>query len=88
MSYWDISQMVGDIDLRSRITACAAQEVTTDDPAGWASTHIWELASAPGWGSAWASAVAGGNEAPGRDPGVITDGMILSEVQAEAGGAP
>jgi hypothetical protein len=45
-----------------------------------------DLAASPGWDQAWSSALAAGNETPGRDPGVITDGMILSGVQAIGGG--
>jgi hypothetical protein len=87
MSYWDISQMSNDLDLTSRAAACAAQE-GIDDPRNWAADHMLTLAAEPGWADAWASAIAGGNESPGRDGAVITDSMVLSAVQAEnsAGG--
>ena len=81
MSYWDIAQMSTDTDLNSRITASASQE-GRPDPQQWAWDNMWTLTASPGWGEAWASAVAGGNEHPGRDAAVITDGMILSAVQA------
>ena len=81
MSYWDIAQMSADPDLTSRVAAAAAQEGAAD-PRNWAADNMLTLAASPGWGEAWASAVAGGNEQPGRDPAVITDGMILSAVQA------
>lgn len=84
MSYWDNALMAQDIDLRSRIVACSAQEVDVPQPDVWAIEHMLTITSAPGWADAWASALAGGNELPGRDEGVITDGMILSEVQAVA----
>jgi hypothetical protein len=49
--------------------------------------HMLEVCAAPGWGDAWASAVAGGVPDPGRDPAVIADGQILASVQTVAGGA-
>ena len=82
MSYWDISQMSADLDLTSRVAACAAQE-GIPDPRQWAADRMLNIAAAPGWGEAWASAIAGGDQYPGRNPAVITDPMILSEVQAE-----
>ena len=81
MSYAGIHQMQSNIALRARITACAAQEGKT-----WAQItepmYFYKLASSPGWGAAWASAEAGGVADPGANEGVITDGMILSAVQA------
>lgn len=82
MAYWDIAAMSADMDLTARVSACAAQEGIAD-PREWAADHMLTIAAAPGWSEAWASAVAGGNETPGRDGAVITDPMILSEVQAE-----
>jgi hypothetical protein len=51
----------------------------------WVANNRYVWASSPGWGAAWDSALAGhpddpGYE-PGKDPAVITDGMILSTVQ-------
>lgn len=85
MGYWDISTMAGDTDLTARLSAAAAQEQVPGDPAGWAWDHRWQWAAQPGWGEAWASAVASGNEHPGRDAAVITDGQILSAVQSIVG---
>jgi len=82
MTYWDISQMSNDPDLQSREFACAAQENAQPDPYAWVTEHRLDLASSPGWSEAWASAIAGGNQTPGRDGAVITDGMILSATQA------
>jgi hypothetical protein len=54
----------------------------------WVHDYRYVWASSPGWGAAWDSALAAHPPAtepdyePGRDPGVITDGMILSTVQA------
>lgn len=81
MSYWDIAVMAADTELLRRVTACAAQEEVEGDPYTWAADHILLLAAEPGWAEAWAYAIAAGNETPGRDPGVISDGMILSAVQ-------
>jgi hypothetical protein len=81
MGFWDISRMAIDSDLQSRVSACAAQEQDAD-PVQWMADHMLNLAAQPGWDAAWASAVAAGNPAPGRDEAVITDGMILSGVQA------
>lgn len=82
MSYWDISQMAADPDLLARVAACAAQEQDSPGAWQWAVDNMLVLAAQPGWAEAWASAQASGNPAPGRDPGVITDGMILAAVQA------
>lgn len=80
MSYWDISEMSADGDLTARVAACAAQEGKAD-PRNWADQHMLLLAASPGWSEAWASAVASGNERPGKDAAVITDPMILAAVQ-------
>lgn len=82
MSYWDVSLVAADADLQTRIAACAATEHRSDDPVQWSWDHRWDLAAQPGWSDAWASAVAAGNPAPGRDEAVITDGMVLSGVQS------
>lgn len=83
MAYIDISDMSRDMDIENRIAACAAQELPADsmDPHAWTGQHILRITATPGWSEAWASAVAGGVPTPGRDPGVITDQMILSAVQ-------
>ncbi len=87
MGYWDISQMAQSGDLTLRVQACAAQELPAgENPYVWTGDHILDLAAQPGWAEAWASALAGGNENPGRDEAVITDGMILSGVQSLIGG--
>jgi hypothetical protein len=86
MGYWEISEMSQDIDLCARVQACAAQELPdADNPYVWQAEHMLDLAAQPGWDAAWSSALASGNEQPGRDPAVISDGMILSGVQAVAG---
>ena len=84
MSYCDVSVMARDGHLRERIAACAAKEgVTVPQPTQWADDHQWQLDAQPGWGEARAYArEVGVIEVLGRDQGVISDGMILSAVQA------
>jgi hypothetical protein len=57
----------------------------------WVEQNRYVWASSPGWGAAWDSALAGHPDdpdyEPGKDPAVITDGMILSTVQ-QLGGTP
>ena len=90
MSYYDVSLLAADWDFASRSQAAYATEIgldlTADDPATWWSQRAWNMAAAPGFGDAYASALAGGVPNPGRDPAVITDGQILSAVQAILGG--
>jgi hypothetical protein len=80
VSYYDIAQMSADLDLTSRVAACAAQE-GKPDPRQWAADRMLVIAASPGWSDSWAYAVANGNEFPGRDAAVITDANILSAVQ-------
>lgn len=80
MSYLDIWNIAQDPYLRSRITACAAQEgVVTPD--AWAYSNSLQIAASPGWSEAWASALAAEHPNPGIDGAVISDGMILAAVQ-------
>lgn len=91
MPYTDIHDMTGSPSLRGRIAAAAAVEAqsgaTLDEPDAdnWANRHRYDMCSAPGWDTAWASALAAGNADPGADPAVITDPMILSQVQVVLG---
>jgi hypothetical protein len=82
MSYLGISAISKNQSMRDRVAACAAAE-GHDFPESW--TVQWSLhwASAPGWDAAWASAEVGDPGADhGKNEGVITDGMILAQVQA------
>ena len=68
-------------DMIARVEACVAQELP-DDVKHWVQQNMLRVCASPGWGEAWASALANLNiTEPGKDPGVITDGMILSAVQ-------
>jgi hypothetical protein len=81
MTYKSVADMAENFALNRRITAAAAKE-SVDNPQGWTQLYRWEVAGQPGWDAAWDSAVAGGIPDPGNNEGVITDGMILSGVQA------
>lgn len=88
MAYWDLSLLANDADFSQR-TVAAASEQLIPDPEPWASTHRWEMAAAPGFADAYASALAGGVPDPGRDPAVISDDMIRAQVQfLNPGAAP
>jgi len=69
----------------NRVAAAAATEGAADagvDPFTWAAEWALVWAAAPGWADAWDSAKASDIADPGRDESVITDTMILSQVQA------
>ena len=78
--YLTISIVAADQHMRSRVAACAAQQGVSGAE-NWAYVHALTWAASPGWAAAWDSAVAGGVAEPGKDPAVIQDLMILSQVQ-------
>lgn len=85
MAYSDIAALQQDADFNVRTQACYATE-TLDvnaalDPGSWTAMHAWDMAAQPGFGDAYASAVAGSVPRPGNDPSVISDAQILSAVQ-------
>lgn len=80
MAYSDVALLSQDYDFSQRVTAAVATEQTTN-PSYWVSANIWSVASAPGFGDAYASALVAGVERPGNDPSVISDGQILAAVQ-------
>ena len=84
MAYWDQALLSTDSDFLQRVAACAAVEIElgSTHPLSWANEHGWAIAASPGFADQYASAIAGGVQRPGRDPAVITDGQILSAVQA------
>lgn len=88
MSYNTISQCANDGAFLSRITAAAAQEGAPTPPHGTAQQLIWPVSARTDIEAAYASALAAGNPNPGGDEAVITDGMILSAVQAELPNLP
>jgi hypothetical protein len=79
--YNSVADMAEDLALNRRLTAAVAKEAILD-PKGWLYPRNWQVVSAPGWDAAWDSAIASGVQNPGEDEAVITDGMILSSVQA------
>jgi hypothetical protein len=81
MAFWDISQLAADNDFIQRTRACVASE-GEPDPVGWSNDHMWQMAGTPGFGDKYSYAINTGVENPGRNESVITDGDILSAVQA------
>lgn len=87
MSYLEQNEIAGNPSMMSRVAQCATGEGIPDSDS-WASVHRREWAASPGWDSAWASSLASHPDKdydPGSDESVITDSMILSEVQALKG---
>ena len=81
MSYKSGAEMAESYSLNRRITAAVGKE-SISRPQQWVEEYRWEVVSQPGWDAAWDSAVASENPDPGGDEAVITDGMILSGIQA------
>ena len=96
MSYLDQSVIASNQAMTERVAQCATQEGQTDADT-WTHDNRRAWASAPGWDAAWASALAShptpvppepftGVYDPGSDEAVITDSMILSQVQSMLAG--
>jgi hypothetical protein len=96
MSYKTISQSAEDPALIDRVTAATEQEAWNNPTAAAtlfgqqvqesalaAVRLVWPVCIAADVEAAYASALAAGNPAPGADEGVVTDGMILANVQAK-----
>lgn len=81
MAYSDVALLANDLDFMNRTRAAVAAE-GEDDVNGWVQVYQWQMASAPGFGDAYASALAANVENPGNDQSVISDPMLLSAVQA------
>jgi hypothetical protein len=81
VSYKTQALLAKDNQLLDRVTACAASE-GLHEPGNWAYFHRWQLSAEPGWDAAYSYAVTANTPNPGNDEGVITDGMILTSVQA------
>jgi hypothetical protein len=97
-SYLAISAIANDEFMNERLKACATQQThlgnapdiandPINQPDTWAALHwveqnkyLW--AASPSWGEKWSSALAGGEEEPGKNEAVITDADILATVQA------
>lgn len=96
MSYLNQSAIAANSYMAERVSQCAAQQ-GEPEPDTWTYENRREWAAAPGWDAAWASAEASHpppdppdpsvpNYDPGKDEAVITDAMILSQVQAMLAG--
>ena len=85
MSYLTQNTISTDPAMNGRVAQAAASEAAPGDPDSW--TWQWRRtwAAAPGWDAAWESALAGNVTDPGADESVITDAMILSQVQTMLG---
>lgn len=88
MAYSDVAALAADQDFSLRTIACVAIEQTVPgdyvrvDPGSWQAQNAWAMASQPGFGDAYASALASGVARPGNDQSVISDAQILGAVQA------
>jgi hypothetical protein len=96
MTYLSVYRSSIDSPLRDRITACATQEAW-NNPAAYETEYgklvrtapenalkmIWPVCVASDVEAAYAYAVTAGNPNPGGDETVITDGMIIANVQAK-----
>lgn len=95
-TYLAISQVANDEHLLERMRAAVTQQWhlgaidlgidgnNASNVIAWVTNNRYLWAASPGWGEAWAYALASNNESPGTDAGVITDAMILATVQALA----
>lgn len=81
MTYRTQALLAKDTKLLDRITACASTQ-DVPDPERFAWGHSWKFSAEPGWDAAYASAIDGNVTDPGNSEACITDGMILSAVQA------
>lgn len=85
MAYQSMVEMAASQSLLSRIVAAAADE-GIPDPLQWSNANVWALVSNSDWAASWDYARSTDtddqNPDTGKRPGVITDQMILSAVQA------
>jgi len=83
MSYLTQDEIANNRAMQSRVAQAAAEENISGDPDRWTYDTRRDWAAAPGWDDAWESAkVSDPDGDPGTNEGVITDGMILSQVQS------
>ena len=96
MSYASIAKSATDEALIARVEAAAVQEAWNNAAsadtdfgrdvqasAANARRMVYPVVVASDVEAAYASALADGNPDPGGDPSVITDGMIVANVQAK-----
>ena len=85
MSYNDVVEMKNSPRLKERTIAAAATQEGISNPEGAVDNYWWKIVASPGWSEAWAyyrTANPEDESDVGANSGVITDGMILSAVQA------
>ena len=98
MGYLTQNEIATSASMNNRVAQAAAEQ-EYPDPDRWTYDHRRTWASAPGWDDAWESYKASHPDPdpipdgyirpdPGADEGVITDSMILSQVQAMAPAPP
>lgn len=90
MSYTSINRCANDAAFIARVQACAAQQGQAD-PIAAAQEWRWPIAAHPLAEAAYEAAIQVSNPAPGADPTVITDAMILEAVNKildPVGGTP
>lgn len=87
MTYNTIATMAADGDLQQRFIGCAAQE-NVENPDTWVLANRWELVTDTGIEAAYRSAQETGLAGIGKREDVITDGAILSIVQAQIAAEP
>ena len=87
MSYATVNRCQADQSLRGRVSAAIAEE-GNPTPFVILDEIMWHVAAANDVEAAYASALAADNPDPGGDESVITDGMILANVQANMPAAP
>jgi hypothetical protein len=91
VSYLTQNEIAENRAMTNRVAQAAASEDKSADPDRWTYENRRDWASAPGWSEAWESAKVAHPEPdydPGTDEAVITDGMILSQVQSMASTPP
>jgi hypothetical protein len=93
MSYLTQNEIANNFAMQNRVAQAATSEALPDGVSAdeWMVDHRRTWAAAPGWDAAWESAkvshpddpdAPGTHYDPGEDESVITDGMILSQVQS------
>lgn len=83
MSYLTQNAIASNSGMLWRVAQAAAEENAPGGPDAWTQENRRFWAAAPGWDDAWESALVANPEAdPGLNEAVITDGMILSQVQS------
>ena len=81
MSYKTINASANDLDVARQASSPAAAQEGAQYPDAAAAAVLWPVCTASDVEAAYASTLAADNPDPGGDEGVVTDGMILANVQ-------